>query len=190
MSSAATWTVTRRVARQRRAGTTSIPTGAVKMTCTGPMSDMLNDVTSDDWPALTSSVKPVAEKGVIRSCSARSIDAESATGHLRRSPSLSVRSVLGPVQAAGRGLPRDRGAARALARVLDIGLGHERRSRYGDGADGSRRDARRPARAGRRGRSQHQSARRHGLHIQRDLLCVRARVDSGAHDRDTLSCAG
>ncbi len=34
------------------------------MTCTGPMSDMINNVTSDDWPALTSSVKPVAEKGV------------------------------------------------------------------------------------------------------------------------------
>ncbi|MGA2124018.1 MAG: hypothetical protein ABSG58_06290 [Acidimicrobiales bacterium] len=40
------------------------PAGAQEMTCTGPMSDMINDVTSDDWPALTSSVKPVAEKGV------------------------------------------------------------------------------------------------------------------------------
>ncbi len=40
------------------------PAGAEEMTCTGPMSDMINDVTSDDWPALTSSVKPVAEKGV------------------------------------------------------------------------------------------------------------------------------
>ena len=40
------------------------PAGALEMTCTGPMSDMLNDVTSDDWPALTSSVKPVADKGV------------------------------------------------------------------------------------------------------------------------------
>lgn len=40
------------------------PAGAVKLTCTGPMSDMINDDTSDDWPALTSSVKPVAEKGV------------------------------------------------------------------------------------------------------------------------------
>ncbi|HTT59209.1 MAG TPA: hypothetical protein VMF33_04110, partial [Acidimicrobiales bacterium] len=40
------------------------PAGAEKMTCTGPMSDMINDVTSDDWPALTSSVRPVAEPGV------------------------------------------------------------------------------------------------------------------------------
>lgn len=40
------------------------PAGAVGLTCTGPMSDMINDVTSDDWPALTSSVMPVADKGV------------------------------------------------------------------------------------------------------------------------------
>jgi predicted lipoprotein with Yx(FWY)xxD motif len=40
------------------------PAGALEMTCTGPMSDMINNVNSDDWPALTSSVKPMAEKGV------------------------------------------------------------------------------------------------------------------------------
>ncbi|MGC2486831.1 MAG: hypothetical protein WA359_11380 [Acidimicrobiales bacterium] len=40
------------------------PGGSLEMTCTGPMSDMLNDVTSDDWPALTSVVKPVAATGV------------------------------------------------------------------------------------------------------------------------------
>jgi predicted lipoprotein with Yx(FWY)xxD motif len=40
------------------------PAGALEMTCTGPMSDMVNDVTSDDWPALTSSVAPVAAPGV------------------------------------------------------------------------------------------------------------------------------
>jgi len=40
------------------------PSGALTMTCTGPMSDLNNDVTSDDWPAFTSSVTPVAGHGV------------------------------------------------------------------------------------------------------------------------------
>jgi predicted lipoprotein with Yx(FWY)xxD motif len=36
----------------------------VVMSCTGPMSDLSNSVTSDDWPALTSSAPPVAGRGV------------------------------------------------------------------------------------------------------------------------------
>jgi predicted lipoprotein with Yx(FWY)xxD motif len=40
------------------------PNGSLEMTCTGPMSDMLNDVTSDDWPALTSSLRALAGPGV------------------------------------------------------------------------------------------------------------------------------
>ncbi len=43
------------------------PNGYATMTCSGPMSDMLNGVTSDDWPALTSSVPPVAGVGVRQS---------------------------------------------------------------------------------------------------------------------------
>lgn len=40
------------------------PSVSVPLTCTGPMSDMLHSVTSDDWPALTSSGTPVAGRGV------------------------------------------------------------------------------------------------------------------------------
>jgi predicted lipoprotein with Yx(FWY)xxD motif len=36
----------------------------VALTCTGPQSDLLNDVSSDDWPALTSKTRPVAGPGV------------------------------------------------------------------------------------------------------------------------------
>ena len=36
----------------------------VEMTCSGPMSDMMNSVTSDDWPAVTSSAPPIAGAGV------------------------------------------------------------------------------------------------------------------------------
>ncbi len=36
----------------------------VKMTCTGPMRDLTDSVASDDWPALTTSGRPVAGKGV------------------------------------------------------------------------------------------------------------------------------
>lgn len=34
------------------------------MTCTGPMKDLIDSVTSDDWPALTTSARPVAGRGV------------------------------------------------------------------------------------------------------------------------------
>ena len=40
------------------------PNGALTMTCTGPMSDILNNVTSDDWPAFTSKTPPVGGPGV------------------------------------------------------------------------------------------------------------------------------
>ncbi len=36
----------------------------VSLTCTGPQRDLLDDVSSDDWPALTSRVPPVAGPGV------------------------------------------------------------------------------------------------------------------------------
>jgi predicted lipoprotein with Yx(FWY)xxD motif len=40
------------------------PVASVPLTCTGPMSDMTRSVTSDDWPALTSKVRPHAGPGV------------------------------------------------------------------------------------------------------------------------------
>lgn len=40
------------------------PNGALRMTCTGPMSDVLNNVISDDWPAFTSKSPPIAGHGV------------------------------------------------------------------------------------------------------------------------------
>jgi predicted lipoprotein with Yx(FWY)xxD motif len=40
------------------------PDGALKMTCTGPMNDILNNVTSDDWPAFTTKKAPVAGLGI------------------------------------------------------------------------------------------------------------------------------
>ncbi|MGH9019561.1 MAG: hypothetical protein ACRDV0_00880 [Acidimicrobiales bacterium] len=40
-------------------------TTGVPLTCTGPMSDMTNDVATDDWPALTSSGPPIAGHGVV-----------------------------------------------------------------------------------------------------------------------------
>jgi predicted lipoprotein with Yx(FWY)xxD motif len=40
------------------------PDGVVKMSCTGPESDLNRGVTSDDWPSLTTDAKPVAGKGV------------------------------------------------------------------------------------------------------------------------------
>jgi predicted lipoprotein with Yx(FWY)xxD motif len=40
------------------------PSGALTMTCTGPMDDILNNVTSDDWPAFTTKKPPVAGAGV------------------------------------------------------------------------------------------------------------------------------
>jgi predicted lipoprotein with Yx(FWY)xxD motif len=40
------------------------PDGTVPLTCTGPESDLFHSVASDDWPAFTSSVKPVAGHGV------------------------------------------------------------------------------------------------------------------------------
>jgi predicted lipoprotein with Yx(FWY)xxD motif len=36
----------------------------VALTCTGPQRDLLDDVSSDDWPALTSKARPVAGPGV------------------------------------------------------------------------------------------------------------------------------
>ncbi len=40
------------------------PNGALEMTCTGPMSDILRNVISDDWPAFTTKDSPVAGAGV------------------------------------------------------------------------------------------------------------------------------
>jgi predicted lipoprotein with Yx(FWY)xxD motif len=40
------------------------PDGVVKMSCTGPESDISDGVTSDDWPSLTTDATPVAGKGV------------------------------------------------------------------------------------------------------------------------------
>jgi predicted lipoprotein with Yx(FWY)xxD motif len=37
---------------------------SVPLTCTGPEADLLADVSSDDWPALTTNSKPVAGPGV------------------------------------------------------------------------------------------------------------------------------
>lgn len=37
---------------------------SVPLTCTGPEGDLLADVSSDDWPALTSKVAPIAGRGV------------------------------------------------------------------------------------------------------------------------------
>jgi predicted lipoprotein with Yx(FWY)xxD motif len=37
---------------------------SVPLTCTGPERDLLADVSSDDWPALTSKVAPIAGRGV------------------------------------------------------------------------------------------------------------------------------
>jgi predicted lipoprotein with Yx(FWY)xxD motif len=39
------------------------PDGVVKMSCTGPESDLNSGVTSDDWPAFTTNAKPIAGKG-------------------------------------------------------------------------------------------------------------------------------
>jgi predicted lipoprotein with Yx(FWY)xxD motif len=39
----------------------------VALTCTGPQRDLLDDVSSDDWPALTSKASPVAGPGVKQS---------------------------------------------------------------------------------------------------------------------------
>ena len=40
------------------------PNGALEMTCTGPMSDILRNVFSDDWPAYTTKNPPIAGAGV------------------------------------------------------------------------------------------------------------------------------
>ncbi len=40
------------------------PDGRVKLTCTGPEQDIINDVASDDWPALTTGSRPKAGPGV------------------------------------------------------------------------------------------------------------------------------
>jgi predicted lipoprotein with Yx(FWY)xxD motif len=43
------------------------PDARVTLTCTGPEDNIVNGVTSDDWPALTSKAKPVAGPGVHQS---------------------------------------------------------------------------------------------------------------------------
>jgi predicted lipoprotein with Yx(FWY)xxD motif len=40
------------------------PDGVVRMSCTGPEKDLSDGVTSDDWPAFTTSAKPIAGEGV------------------------------------------------------------------------------------------------------------------------------
>jgi predicted lipoprotein with Yx(FWY)xxD motif len=50
--------------RTRARGYDLDPSGALTMTCTGPMNDVLNNVVSDDWPAFTTKKPPVAGAGV------------------------------------------------------------------------------------------------------------------------------
>ncbi|MGH3731844.1 MAG: hypothetical protein ACRDVC_00445 [Acidimicrobiales bacterium] len=40
------------------------PNAKLEMSCTGPMSDMVRDIASDDWPAFTTTSRPVAGSGV------------------------------------------------------------------------------------------------------------------------------
>lgn len=40
------------------------PDARVQLTCTGPEKDLINSVTSDDWPALTTGATPIAGPGV------------------------------------------------------------------------------------------------------------------------------
>jgi predicted lipoprotein with Yx(FWY)xxD motif len=42
------------------------PDARVLLTCTGPEKDLLDSVTSDDWPALTTSAPPIAGPGVTK----------------------------------------------------------------------------------------------------------------------------
>jgi predicted lipoprotein with Yx(FWY)xxD motif len=42
------------------------PDGRVPLTCTGPEKDLVDGVTSDDWPALTTGATPIAGPGVNR----------------------------------------------------------------------------------------------------------------------------
>jgi predicted lipoprotein with Yx(FWY)xxD motif len=50
--------------REKARGYDLNPDGALTMTCTGPMNDVLNNVISDDWPAFTTKKPPVAGAGV------------------------------------------------------------------------------------------------------------------------------
>jgi predicted lipoprotein with Yx(FWY)xxD motif len=43
------------------------PDARVQLSCTGPEKDLLNGVTSDDWPALTTGAAPIAGPGVNES---------------------------------------------------------------------------------------------------------------------------
>jgi predicted lipoprotein with Yx(FWY)xxD motif len=52
--------------REKARGYDLNPNGALTMTCTGPMNDVLNNVISDDWPAFTTKKPPVAGAGVKR----------------------------------------------------------------------------------------------------------------------------
>jgi predicted lipoprotein with Yx(FWY)xxD motif len=56
-----------RCGRERARGYDLDPNGALTMTCTGPMNDVLNNVTSDDWPAFTTKKTPLAGAGVKKS---------------------------------------------------------------------------------------------------------------------------
>jgi predicted lipoprotein with Yx(FWY)xxD motif len=42
------------------------PNGALEMTCTGPMSDVLRNIVTDDWPAYTTKARPIAGVGVAQ----------------------------------------------------------------------------------------------------------------------------
>jgi predicted lipoprotein with Yx(FWY)xxD motif len=53
--------------REKAPGYDLDPSGALTMTCTGPMDDILNGVTSDDWPAFTTKDAPVAGVGIKKS---------------------------------------------------------------------------------------------------------------------------
>ncbi len=53
--------------REKARGYDLDPNGALTMTCTGPMNDVLNNVVSDDWPAFTTKTPPVAGAGVKKS---------------------------------------------------------------------------------------------------------------------------
>jgi predicted lipoprotein with Yx(FWY)xxD motif len=56
-----------RCGREKARGYDLDPNGALTMTCTGPMNDVLNNVTSDDWPAFTTKRPPIGGAGVKKS---------------------------------------------------------------------------------------------------------------------------
>ena len=92
------------------------------LTCTGPESDVFNNVQTDEWPAFTTTGDPVAGPGVNDGL----LGSVAAPGHrtagdLRRPPALSVRPTVQPVRARRRAVPRDGAPAPTVARTLEPG---------------------------------------------------------------------